>query len=71
MQVGTVIEGDPILASKIRMKKQEDSFADYFLKVDREKSFTKRKFTQLQRVNQRKKKLKRRIIAKKQKTGKK
>ena len=71
VQVGTVIEGDPILASKIRMKKQESSFADYFLKVDREKSFTKRKFTELQRVNQRKKKLKRRIIAKKQRSGKK
>ena len=71
VQVGTVVEGDPILASKIRMRKPEASFADYFLRVDREKSFTKRKFTELQRVNQRKKKLKRRIIAKKQRSGKK
>lgn len=50
------------------MKKPEASFADYFLKIDQEKSFTKRKFTELQRMNQRKKKLKRKIIAKKQRS---
>ena len=49
------------------MKKQEASFADYFLKMDSQKEFTKRKFSELQRHNQRKKRLKRRIIAKKQK----
>lgn len=35
VQVGTVIEGEPIIASKIRMKRQETSFADYFLKMDK------------------------------------
>lgn len=70
MQVGTVIEGDPIIASKIRVRKGQSSFADYFLKEDEDKQFTKRKFTELQRINQRKKKLKRRIIAKKQKNKK-
>jgi hypothetical protein len=43
--VGTVIEGDPIIASKIRLRRQEANFADYFLKIDQEKSFTKKKFT--------------------------
>lgn len=70
VQVGTVIEGDPIVASKIRVRKGQSSFADYFLKEDEDKQFTKRKFTELQRINQRKKKLKRRIIAKKQKNKK-
>lgn len=67
VQVGTVIEGEPIVASKIRLRKQEKSFADYFLKLDEEKKFTQKKFTELQRINQRKRKLKRKIIAKKQK----
>jgi hypothetical protein len=40
------------------------------LKLDQEKAFTRRKFSELQRLNQRKKKLKKRIIAKKQKSGK-
>jgi len=40
VQVGTVIEGEPIVASKIRMRKQESSFTDYFLKLDKEKKFT-------------------------------
>lgn len=71
VQVGTIIEGDPILASKIRIKKKEASFTDYFLKLDRENQFTQKKFTELQRINQRKKKMKRKIIAKKQKAGKK
>jgi hypothetical protein len=71
VQVGTVIEGDPIVASKIRLRKQEANFADYFIKLDRENQFTQKKFTELQRINQRKKKLKRKIIAKKQKAGKK
>jgi len=38
--VGTMIEGEPIVASKIRMRKQESSFADYFLKMDKDKKFT-------------------------------
>lgn len=67
VQVGTVIEGEPIVASKIRLRKQEKSFTDYFLKLDEEKKFTQKKFTELQRINQRKRKLKRKIIAKKQK----
>jgi hypothetical protein len=33
--VGTIIEGDPIIASKIRIKKKEPNFADYFLKLDK------------------------------------
>ena len=69
VQVGTVIEGEPVIASKIRMRKQENSFADYFLKLDKEKQFTERKFTELQRLNQRKKKMKRRIIEKKKKSS--
>jgi hypothetical protein len=67
VQVGTMIEGDPIVASKIRLKKRQNNFIDQFLKLDSEKQFTKRKFGELQRENQRKKKLKRKIIAKKQK----
>jgi hypothetical protein len=35
VQVATVIEGDPIIATKIRIKKKEPSFADYFLKLDK------------------------------------
>lgn len=69
VQVGTVIEGDPIISSKIRLRKQEPNFTDYFLKMDEEKAWTKKKFTELQRVNQRKKKLKRKIIAKKQRSS--
>ena len=49
------------------MKKKNLNFTDYYLKMDEEKSFTKRKFTELQKLNQRKKKLKRKIINKKMK----
>jgi|688.fasta_scaffold214657_3 hypothetical protein len=71
VQVGTIIEGDPFKSAKIRNKKQAPSFTDYFLKVDSDKEFTKRKFSELQRHNQRAKRLKRKIIAKKQKSSKK
>lgn len=47
------------------MKKKQLNFLDYYLKMDEEKSFTKRKFSELQKLNQRKKKLKRKIINKK------
>lgn len=70
VQVGRVIEGDPIVASKIRLQKREKGFTDYFLELDKEKAFTRRKFTELQKLNQRKKKMKKRIIAKKQKPKK-
>lgn len=70
VQVGTIIEGDPIMATKLRLHKKQNSFTDYFLKLDNEKAFTRRKFSELQRLNQRKKKLKKKIIAKKQKSGK-
>lgn len=69
MQVGTVIEGDAIYASKIRMKKQVTSYTDYYLKLDQEKSFSRRKFNELQKLNQRKKRLKRKIIKKKTKNN--
>ena len=71
VQVGTIIEGDPIKASKMRLKRREASFADYFLKMDKEKKFTERKFSELQRINQRKKKLKKKIMAKKTKSNRK
>lgn len=45
VQVGTVIEGDPVVASKIRLKKKEASFSDYFLKMDKQQEYTKKKFT--------------------------
>ena len=70
VQVGTMIEGDPIMASKIRSKKQDKSFADYFIQQDKEKQFTEKKFSELQKISQRKKKMKKRIILKKQKSGK-
>ena len=69
VQVGTVIEGDAIYASKIRMKKQVTSYTDYYLKLDQEKSFSRRKFNELQKLNQRKKRLKRKIIKKKTKNN--
>jgi len=53
------------LASKIRMKKKDPNFVDFYLKLDEEKSFTKRKFSELQKLNQRKKRLKQKIIKKK------
>lgn len=45
VQVGTIIEGEPTVKAKIRMRKEAPSFADYFLKMDKEKQFTEKKFT--------------------------
>jgi hypothetical protein len=47
------------------MKKKDPNFVDFYLKLDEEKSFTKRKFSELQKLNQRKKRLKQKIIKKK------
>ena len=69
VQVGTMIEGDPIQASKLRNKKKNNEFIDYFLSKDNDASFTNRKFDEIQKVKQRKKKLKKRIIQKKQKAS--
>ncbi len=64
-----MIEGDPIEASKVRNKKRNNEFIDYFLGQDDKASFTNRKFNEIQKLKQRKKKLKRKIIAKKQKAS--
>ena len=61
--------GEPTKKSKIR-KSNSESFTDYFLKLDQEKQFTSKKFNQIQKLNQRKKKLKRKIINRKQKSRK-
>ncbi len=34
VQVGTIIEGEPTLASKARLRRRESSFVDYFLRMD-------------------------------------
>jgi len=44
VQVGTMIEGDPIEASKSRNKKKTNEFIDYFLSKDNKAEFTNRKF---------------------------
>lgn len=64
-----MIEGDPIQASKVRNKKKNNEFIDYFLSKDDDASFTNRKFNEIQKVKQRKKKLKKKIIQKKQKAS--
>lgn len=64
-----MIEGDPIQASKLRNKKKNNEFIDYFLSKDDDASFTNRKFNEIQKVKQRKKKIKKRIIQKKQKAS--
>jgi hypothetical protein len=42
--VGTMIEGDPVEASKYRNKKKNNEFIDYFLNKDDGTAFTNRKF---------------------------
>ena len=69
VQVGTMIEGDPIQASKMRNKKKNNDFIDYFITKDNDASFTNRKFNEIQKVKQSKKKLKKRIIQKKEKAS--
>ena len=67
--MGTIIEGDPIEASKYRNKKKNNEFIDYFLSKDSKASFSNRKFDEIQKLKQRKKKIKKRIILKKQKAS--
>ena len=60
-----MIEGDPIEASKKRNKKRHNDLVDFYLSRDNETEFTNRKFNEIQKLKQRKQKLKKRIIAKK------
>ena len=62
VQVGVMIDGDPVQASKIRNKKKDNSFIDFFLTRDKAAEFTNRKFTEIQRMKQRKKKIKKKIL---------
>ena len=67
VQVGTMIGGDPIQTAKLRNKKKDNQFIDYFLKKDRGTEFTNKKFNEIQKLKQRKKKIKKKVMAKKQK----
>ena len=67
VQVGTMIEGDPFESVKIRKQKKNDSVVDYFLSKDKNTNFSTRKFTEIQKVKHRKKKITKKSLALKKK----
>jgi hypothetical protein len=67
VQVGKMIEGDPFIASKIKSINKEKTLTDYYCQIDQNEQFTKRKFSEIQRVKQRRKKITKKSLKKMQK----
>ena len=65
-----MIEGDPIEASKKCNKKKHGEFIDYYLKKDAETEYSNKKFNEIQKLKQRKRKIKKRVLMKKEKASK-
>ncbi len=62
-----MIEGDPFQAVKIRNMKKQASVVDYYLKKDKEASFSNRKFTEIQKIKHRKKRITKKSLMNKNK----
>ena len=66
VQVGKMIEGDPFLAHKRRISqsKKEMTLSDYYLELDKKEGFSDRKFSEIQRMKQRRKKISKKSLKK-------
>lgn len=62
IQKGVVIEGDGFELKKLKRGKRHNNVVDYFLQMDKEMGYSTRKFSEVQRVKQRRKRIKKKDV---------